>query len=417
MITKYVISLDSLEVQYAHQPKRVDFFTPSAPTFDLFTLVPDTAPATYEQAGFTFKRLNRPGRYRLAYAVEYVGEPFATIHLLPTSHATSLQGKPLILTKFAKSLLYSADLRPRANLFTEAFSLRENNVTYYELALDTNTDANSLFYKWFHSPRLHFMSRDRATEKILEVATLYRTGERESAYYVGNDSRRTGVVVVFYCKTKAETNGVGYESFIKAHHAANGLDVNELVYRAEVRVPRKAMCRVRSWWVSGTSKLSNEQYKNLSQAGRAGYTKQTDTQARPVTLADLTTQVKMLELFKLDFTSMIDFRMSNREDVAKCQKLNLVDFSQVSSYKFITNTKPSANLDMNFEKMEIKNSLKSYKYSKKPEYLQAAVAAAEAYGLTSYFNEQRIKLSLPAAQVVPVQPVSTVAEIDFLEGL
>jgi hypothetical protein len=394
MINYFTINLDRLELMLAKRTRRTDFFGPNF-DLDLYEITPATAADSYEWKGFILHRAEARGNYLVSYDVYTpTGCELGTIQMVSMKPTTFFNGKPLIHFKLDKRLLYTDNLLDYTNAFLSAFTLKINNIRYYEIALDTNTNANKLFTDKFHSERLWFMSKERTIEKILKVSTLYRTGAEESSFYVGE---KGNVQVCFYSKTKKH----GYESFIKQFHADNGLDILLEIFRIEVRVSRRAFKSYRNVYRCGEKQLTESQYSKLGDKEKSVFTKRVVHKSREITLGDLTDKNKLLSLFKLDFTAQIDFRMKNRKQKARCQKLQLIDFKQVPTYTYTVNEKESMSMNKNNEKESIKDLLRLYKVVGKPLFLDEAKELAQEHGLGDYFHEQLAKLKPRAGTPTP----------------
>lgn len=409
LLSTYTIALDKLELQLSYPDPLLtstgftDGFTGN--TLNLATLDSHNAPDSYTSSATTLYRTDKPvGHYQLQYDVEINGTLLGFVRLLPTTPTTLFGGKPLVNLSIANKVLYSNELTRLLDTFLEVFQLSINNITRYDIALDSNTDTNEILLGHFYNPDLHFMSQNRSLSELLKVATLYRSGTENASFYVG---KRGAIQVAFYNKSK-QTGKYIYQEHVKSFHHANGLDTDRNIYRVEVRVPRKALKQYKSVYQhhdTTRKEITATVYNKLSAEEQLYYTKRTAIKIRPVTVAELVNPVKLLELFKLDFESIIDFRQKDKVNKDRCTKIQIIDLETVNPYKYIEETNDTMKIDTNNQKLLIKNNLENYKYSKKILYWEEAQTLADLHTLLEYFSQVQTKLR--------VKPPVTVGEIPY----
>lgn len=404
LLSTYTIALDKLELQLSYpEPLYTDTGIKDGfvgKSLNLATVDTLNALDSYTTGNTTLYRIEKPvGHYKLQYDIEINGTLLGFVRLLPTNPTTLFGGKPLVNLSIANKVLYSKELIRILDAFLEVFQLIINNITRYDIALDSNTDTNEILLGHFHDTDLHFMSQNRSLAEILKVATLYRSGTENASFYVG---KRGAIQVAFYNKSK-QTGKQTYQEHVKAFHHANGLDTDRNIYRVEVRVPRKALKRYTPMYQhhdASTKPITASQYNKLTVAEQLYYTKKTLTTFRPVTVAELVNPVKLLELFKLDFESLIDFRQKDKANKDRCTRVKIIDFKAINNYILTQTITESMNIDTNLQKKQIKNNLENYKYSKKNLYWEEAQTLADLYTLLGYFSEVQAKLRVKPPVVV-----------------
>ncbi|AYA37576.1 hypothetical protein D3Y59_11265 [Hymenobacter oligotrophus] len=386
MITNYTVVLDRLELMLIQQPNN---------NLNLHSITLENARESYELGSVTLYKVETEGHYQLRYEVVYNGLEIGFIRLLPTSPTAFYAGKPMLAFKVAKRLLYSVWL-PDLNIVLDALSLSLNNISSYEIALDTNADAIAMLLDNFFDHAKWFIVRNQITNNIQKVSTLYRTGQEDATFYVG---KRSYSQVAFYNKSLK-----GHTGFIKQFHKNNGLDISQNIYRIEVRESRKAMVKSRSVYVDNLdASITEYQYNKLDHLTQRHFTKSTKhTKVEPA-LSDLTDPAKLLSLFKRTFTRLVDFRLKDKAKKEKCTRISLIDFQHVNTYKANETTSPSMKQDTNYQKRLIKNCLENYKIAKRLEDWERALSVSLAYELMEYFNQQLIKLRVK-------QPVSAASK-------
>lgn len=404
LLSTYTVALDKLELQLSYPEPLytdtgiIDGFV--GKSLNLATLDTLNALDSYTTGNTTLYRIEKPvGHYKLQYDVEINGTLFGFIRLLPTSVSTLFGGKPLVNLSINNKVLYSNKLNGLLDTLLESFQLIINNITRYDIALDSNTDTNDILLGHFHDTDLHFMCHNRSLAEILKVATLYRTGDENATFYVG---KREAIQVVFYNKS-AQTGKYTYQEHVKSFHHANGLDTDRDIYRIEVRVPRKALKRYTPMYQhhdTTREPITASQYNKMTVAEQLYYTKKSLTSFRPVTVAELVNPVKLLELFKLDFEALIDFRQKDKANKDRCTRIKIIDLKAVNNYILTQTITDSMNIDTNLQKKQIKNNLENYKYSKKVLYWEEAQTLADLYTLAGYFSQVQAKL-----RVKPPVPV------------
>ena len=398
MITKYTIALDRLELMLTESTESatdstnltnfldttsINAFT--QPAINIHTITEENAKDKYQTNSISlYKSVECKGHYKLHYEIEIDGIELGYIKLLPTKPRPFFNGKPLIYFSISKALLYSSWL-PLVIKFLDEFNLTINNIIKYEIALDTNEDANQLLLDNFFDTSKWFISRNNIKTNILEVSTLYRDGKSDSSFYIGE---RGNLQIAFYNKTLK-----GHASFIKEYHQANGLDINQPIYRIEVRAPRKALKTYLTIYKdSNSEEISKATWLKLNDYDKSQYTKETKHRYRNITLEELADTKELLALFKLDFEKLCDFRLKDKAKKEKCTKIKLIDLQQVNTYIITETNKPSMKQDVNLQKRLIKNCLENYKIEKNAADWQRAVNLSLDYNLTDYFDTQLTKI-------------------------
>jgi hypothetical protein len=387
MITNYTIALDKLELMLCYNTY--------VSGFNLATIGTHNALDTYTVGSVNlFRSHTVTGNYKLQYDINVGDLRLGFIKLLPTKPLSLVNGEPLVKLSFSNRLLYApTKVIPLLNTFLSTFNLEINNITRYEIALDSNVNSNDLLLNNFYDNDLHFMNKNRKINNILKVSTLYRNGDETASFYVGH---RKSVQVAFYNKSKQSDLKKIYKDYQKQFHESNGLDTTKDVFRVEVRVPRKVLKASKTVYKHhlNQSILTIARYNKLNDTEKELYQKTAINRNREVTVEKLFDPVEMLSLFKLDFENIIDFRYKDYANKDRCTKIKLIDFKQVKEYKYTITMTDIQGVNTNLIKKQIKNLLELYKYGKDILYWNNAKELSYNNELHPYFQQVQAKLRI-----------------------
>ena len=393
MITNYTIALDKLELMLCYNTY--------VSGFNLAAIDTHNAADTYTVGSVNlFRSYSVKGNYKLQYDIKVGDLRLGFIKLLPTLPLSLVNNEPLVKLSFSNRLLYNpTKVISLLNTFLHTFNLGMNNITRYEIAVDSNVNSNDLLLNNFYDNDLHFMNKNRNINNILKVSTLYRNGDETASFYVGD---RKSVQVAFYNKSKQSDLKKIYKDYQKQFHQANGLDTTKDVYRVEVRVPRKVLNASKTVYKHhiDESILTIAGYNKLNDNEKEFYQKSAINKNREITLEELINPVEMLSLFKLDFENIIDFRYKDYANKDRCTKIKLIDFKQVKDYKHTITMTDVHGVNTNLIKKQIKNLLELYKYGKDILFWNKAKELAYDNELYPYF--QQVQANYRVSTPMPV---------------
>jgi len=371
----YVPAVDTLHLHLTPAaPDPAEIF-PVAVAWEPLGVRRASALPRYQVGRFTLTQIPAPHtHYALAYQVTRAGfaPPLGVLYLDQKPTLPTARG--LLPFQFSNAALY-ADWSPVFTDFLRVAGLQFHNYTQLHIALDTTTDLVT-GVRSLHARA--DVAKGRGVTKMLEI-TAHEAGHASTpGLYFGasTSDRRT----VFYQKTDEATRAG--KSYILAHHAANGLGPGP-VWRSELRMRHGAFSKRTTGYVTESGEyVSAHRYPALPTEISPEYARFSTVEAHDVELARLGCPAYLVTLFQ-KFTNL-DFRLLDNAHVSRCTPLPVFDFAKYQ--KEIIAVKeprhfPTAEPNAAAKRREIEAPLRSYKATRNPAFLRAALELAEAYGM------------------------------------
>ena len=381
-IKNYVPVIDTLHLNLTKNLTPDPFVLQNHESIDLLQVNRANAKPLYQSDGYLLEQADeRNAHFHLVYVAKHGnGIPFGKLFLDRKAGFNNQQH--LAPFHLLNSTLYT-NWVPTLTHFLRAFELTISTFAQVHIALDTNQNAVSHFYKLQDDPA-YVMNHGRQLSDTVKTAGKRKAGgQREDSLYIG--SAKSAKQTVIYNKTKEIADESG-KHYITAHHHANGLG-NADVYRIELKLTNDALKDYRSLFVNEDGEaLSKYKMKRQPLEDMAASTYQPTTAFLGTTLdyTKFTSRDYLSSLFAL-FTN-IDFRHNDNKNISRCTRFSFIDFNRYQKETIMQKIEYKDSMSNNFriQKQSLESQIDLFKRTANPVFLEAAAAYATEYRLRSH---------------------------------
>lgn len=387
LATSYTINLDKLELMLTQSEfdQSTIFTNISIP--DLLSLTPSNAADLYCSDGVSLEKHHKctDNNYHVAYNIIINKNVFGVLLMNRTKFYES--DCDLIKLKVSNNTLYS-DFTPLLQRFLDAYKLMINNITRIDIALDTNTDLLENFYYYFRDTTYILKGGSKKLEFIEKYCREYRDGMETPTLYLGKTDKKLKI----YNKS-VELYENYHKDYITEFHKANGLDINNDIYRIEISLANTALKRHTSQYRNDqTGEVLNQyQYDKLlynHSKQNYTYTKETTKKELVINPSDYTNTNSLASIFKTILTTVCQFKINDNINISRCTDVELIDFNNIQQSIYTTTVAHSKKRDKNKMKQEIKTMMKRYKKTQVQTLLIAAYDLAKCENMLEYYEQQ-----------------------------
>ena len=377
-IKNYMPVLDTLHLNLTRNLNPAPLVLQTHNPVDLLIVNRANAQASYQSDGIVLAQVQHSTpHFHLAYAAKVNGLVIGTLFLDRKAGFNNQQH--LAPFHLCNSALYT-DWVPLLTSFMEAFELSISTFAQVHIALDTNQNAVSKFYKLQDNPGFVMNHGRQLSDKVKTKGTRQAGGHREDSLYIG--SAKSAKQTAIYNKTKEIADESG-KHYITAHHRANGLGSAD-VYRIELKLTNDALKDYRSLFVNEDGQaLSKYKMKRqpLEDMTASTYQPTTAYLGTALDYIQFTNPVYLASLFAL-FTNL-DFRHKDNKNISRCTRYGFIDFNKYQKETIMQKIEYKDSMTNNFriQKQSLESQIDLFKRTANPVFLEAAAAYAAEYRL------------------------------------
>lgn len=381
-IKNYVPVLDTLHLNLTRNLNPTPLVFQNHNPVDLLKVNRATAQASYQSDGVVLAQVqhNTP-HFHLAYAAKVNGSTIGTLFLDRKAGFNNQQH--LAPFHLNNSALYT-NWVPLLTNFMEAFELTISTYAQVHIALDTNQNIVNQFFKLQDNPRFVMNHGRQLSDSVDTLGKRKAGGKREDMLIIG--SSKSAKQTAVYNKTQEITDKSG-KSYITAHHAANGLDTTQDVYRVELRLSNDAFKAYSSLYVNEDGeRLTKYKMKrqSLAEAAVSTYQPKTAIVGTALDYTQLTNADYLVSLFAL--YNNLDFRHNDNKNITRCTRFHFIDFNKYKKDLVMKHTDYKDSMTNNFriQKQSLESQIDLFKRTANPVFLEAAAAYAAEFRLEAH---------------------------------
>lgn len=380
-IRNYVPVIDTLHLNLTKDLEPTTFVLTNHNPADLLSVNRHNAKPVYQSGGYLLERVEqRNPHFHLVYTAKVNGNPFGTIYLDRKNGFNNQQN--LIPFHLTNSILYTNWI-PTLTNFMAAFELTISTFAQIDIALDTNQNAVSQFFKLQDSPNFVMNHGRQLSDTVKTKGKRQAGGQREDSLYIG--SSKSAKQTVIYNKSK-EIADESSKHYITAHHVANGLGSAD-VYRIELKLTNDALKDYRSLYVNEDGEaLSKYKMKRQSceDIKESTYQPMTAILGTALDYTQFTNPAYLSSLFAL--FNNLDFRHNDNKNISRCTRFDFINFNKYNKETIMqkVNYKDSQLNNFRIQKQSLESQIELFKRTANPVLLEAAAAYASEYRLQAH---------------------------------
>jgi|GEM_PF-5873199 len=382
-ITQYIPCLDKLYLNLKANLTECPFGLDS---FNLLTVKQANAKDSYQIGSFTLKRETcKSKNYRLQYSIYYKNNHFATTYFHSLTDFNNQTG--LIPLHLLNKSLYTEWI-PTLTKFLTQSNLNISTFSQLDIALDTNQDAEAVFFKLEDNSKNFRLLGKKIAPAISTLGKRSKGGKREDSYQVG--STKSSRSIKIYNKSKEITDKGNIKQYITEHHKINGLDTTQPVWRVELKLTNDCFKDYTSLFVNEHGELLSKhkmKRQTLQDMAETAYEAKTQVDSITIDYTQLDSPAYLIALFKI--FNNIDFRLKDNKTLKHCTKIEFINLNTYNKQLIMKQTqyKDSKTDNQRQHKQMLRKLVETFKQTQQPTHFEYAITYADTHHVKPLLNE------------------------------